>query len=95
MNRKYLREQQFSAQQFNLARAPVPGHQAPVRIHQGALPRAEEEYGPDHYVVCAVEPVNGSWQVDGGRAMSTAEGRLQGAKQAEFDRVGGPALGQG
>jgi len=41
-------------------RAPVPGDQASVWLHQGALPRPGEEYVADGYAVCAIESVDGS-----------------------------------
>ena len=45
-------------------RAPVPGDQAAVRVHEGALPRAGEEHGADRHAVRAVEPVDGAAAVD-------------------------------
>lgn len=40
--------------------APVPGDQVPIRFHQGALPRIDEEHRAAHYLVCAVQFVDGS-----------------------------------
>src|SRR5579862_9236614 len=43
----------------------VPGHQAPVRFDEGALPRLGEEYGACDHAVCAVEFVDGATAVVG------------------------------
>ncbi|MEO4047486.1 hypothetical protein AAFN46_10400, partial [Pseudomonas sp. CAU 1711] len=40
--------------------ASVPGDQAPVRLHQGALPWLGQEHRATGDVVCAIEPVDGA-----------------------------------
>ena len=55
-----------------LARAPVSGDQAPVRIHQGALPGVEEKHVADQDAVCVVQLVDGASQIDGGAGMSAS-----------------------
>jgi IS5 family transposase len=45
--------------------ASVSGPQAPIRPHQGALARAEEEHRATDHVVCAVQPVHGAQKTAG------------------------------
>ena len=40
--------------------ASVLGDQAPVRLHQGALSRAEEKHCAAHHAVCAIQHLDGS-----------------------------------
>ncbi len=51
-------------------RARIPGDQAAVRIHEGAIPRIGEEYGAAENAVRAVEPLDGSKKTDDGDGMN-------------------------
>ena len=52
-------------QRTRQGRAPAPGHQAPVRADEGALPRTGQEHRACGHAVRAVEPVDGTTIVDG------------------------------
>ena len=53
--------------------ASVPGDQAPVRAHQGALPGVEEERSAGADAVRAEQPVDGQAKTDGERGVSAPE----------------------
>ena len=58
------------------SRASVPGDQAPVRTHQGALSRAREEHTTTHHAVRAEQPLDGAPStVEGTRGMSAPAAR--------------------
>ena len=63
-------------------RASVPRNQAPVRLREGSLPRAEEEHGAPHDAVRTVQPVDGARQVDRARSISASAARVDGCKRA-------------
>jgi len=63
-------------------RAPVSGHQVPVRLPQGALSRAEEERGADRHAVRAVQSVDGAAQFAEGAGMSASAMRPTGLGEA-------------
>ena len=59
--RQRLKKQRApQGQRAREGRASVPGHQAPVRAGEGALPRAGQEHGARGHAVRAVEPVDGA-----------------------------------
>lgn len=59
-------------------RTSVSSHQAPVRLRQGALPRADEEHGATAHAVRALQPVDGSLPTFAGRQGMSAPARRQG-----------------
>ena len=67
----------------------VPGHQTPVRLDEGALPRIGEEHGACDHAVRAVESVDGATAVvgdDGIVASAAPESAIPGPET----RVAGP-----
>jgi hypothetical protein len=65
--------------------ASVPSAQAAVRLHEGPVPRLEEEHRADRHVVRVEQPLDGSASTDGGVGMS-ASGSGRGADFGRFDR---------
>ena len=55
--------------------ASVSRDQAPVRSHQGALPRAKQEHRATDHIVCAVQPVDGARLHCGSWGMSAPANR--------------------
>ena len=64
-------------------RAPVPRAQAPVRLHQGALPKLGEEHGAARHAVRAVEPVDGVPTIAGGPGMSASAAHPMGERRPQ------------
>ena len=63
--------------------APVPCHQAPVRLGEGPVPRAGQEHRARGYPVRAVEPVDGAKAVDGDDGSSASESSVRRGNGAE------------
>ncbi len=64
-------------------RAPIPCDQAPIRLREGPLPRAEEEHRAVDDAVRAVQLVDGEGQIDGGQGMSASAAREMGLRRAQ------------
>jgi IS5 family transposase len=76
-------------------RASVPGHQAPVRPGEGAVPRAGQEHGACGHAVRAVQPVDGATTVDGdGSGPSAKRMRRTMNTENRSKRAGAPRFQQ-
>ncbi len=65
----------------------VSGDQAPVRLCESPLPWFEEKHSAARDTICAVQFVDGAWQIDSGAEMSAPENRakaLQSVKTAQW-----------
>ena len=75
------------------SRASVSGDQASVRACEGALPRAQEEYGAALHVVCAVQFVDVARPVDGSASGSVLPNPESTPHSAPNTRLGGKGDG--
>ena len=73
--------------------AKRPDAKAPVRACEGALPRAQEEYGAALHVVCAVQFVDGARPIDGSASGSVLPNPESTPHSAPNTRQGGKGDG--